>query len=310
MKQKQRGSDRHKTKVKVTLKAKEIELKGKKFELEPLVEKMAPGFERVPELVSEAMGIQLTAPEIEFLLFDNEGFKKYVLETSGEEYKGHYVAFYHRGKKNIPIDVEKSAIGWSDITQMNEPDDMEFVVAIGIMSCAYHEVAHMTNDLYDKDALVKKDQLLREFYQSKKEKLDRIMEISKKEWKDTKPMEIIEFYRAPVEYWISYKHFIEMLKHRALNEGVARWAEHEVIRKRSNKRFAKALYGVPKSISVRKKIRLSFDDEYFFGYRFFEKISQMTDANVIRLAIQHNPTYVEMLYPQLYILRMKAALLI
>ena len=317
MKQKQRGSDKQKPKVKVTLKAKEIEIKGKKVELEPLIKKVAPKFENIPKRVSEVMGVALIIPEIEFLIFDNEGFKKYVSEIDESEYTGEATAIYWPGRKDIAVDVsttDKFAALFPDAESISD------IILLHVAINSMHEVAHMIDYYYDDNRFKKTENLGMKYFEGKYETEERIKEISKKKWVDIRLRDVYDFCKLKTKYTINKRHYFRYLRGRTLAEGIAVWTEREIFkrvgndfRKSGDIKIAEVIewlqIGVHKPIEPIKNIDLSKENEHAFGYRFFEKISQMTDANVIRLAIDYNPTYVEMLYPELYILRMKASLL-
>ncbi len=307
MKQKQRGSNRHKTRVKVTLKTKEIEIKGKKLNLEPWIEDLEHTLQHSCEDIAEIMGIPFVAKKVDITILDDDGFRKVFIEKNEME-PGEKVAGMYDPKGNaVYVNAEKQDENFIGFFQ---DDELEMATLIMIVMTAGHELAHMNHDYYDCVVLEKSREEAKKFIRRTKDKKRRIFEIAEKKGKDFSLMDLIDFYKAALGYAIEYRHILKSSRLQALIEGMAMWTEREFSKKVINDEFANSYYGVPDIIDLRKRVDLVEDDPHAAGYLFFEKISKMTDANVIRLAIQHHPTYIEMLYPELYILRMKAALLI
>lgn len=287
MKQKQRGSDRHKTKVKVTLKAKEIELKGKKFDMEPILENIQEKvFTEIAWQVMDIMGVSCLPKETEVRLFDENEYKKAVKEEGFEERNGQRIGFYIYGREDVIVNFERGAkylveYGW-------EP---ESALIDSLIMHSAHELAHLNHHFYDPTILEKRDKLIKRIqsYDKVKEYLSLYNKGKLSSFKG---------YLAYIKALpLGVKFFFKFFKYGGLIEGLAQWTEFEI-----SKRFI--------GHKVFEYSKVNITDEYSFGYHFVNKVSDSTDKNPVKLIMDHHPTYVEMLYPELYILRMKAALLI
>lgn len=272
--------------ITMTLHADKINVKGKKIELEPLVERIRPILSRIPGDVSAVMGIPFIPNELEIKLFDDKRYKTLVTKESGDVNPAFYVP---RGK-NVYVNIEGT------VKNFNWPGfDLEYITQMAILCGSWHEIAHMNHYFYDPKIFKEYEDSIDKFF-SLHEKRDELLKLSK---------EGKYAFKTYGEYLLSFEYYRRVLRYLAIIESVAQRTDLELMRKYMNDSKYESQEIPENCKKAIKKIKLSHDDGYSFSYWFMNKISKMTDANVIRLSIQHNPTYVEMLYPELYIIRMR-----
>ncbi len=297
MNQKQRLNDKQKTKVKVTLKAKEIELKDRKIDLEPLIDELERDvFTKIANSVMELMGIPCLPKQIEVRLFDENEYRKALKEMGCEELGGQVTGFYIWGRKDVIINYERGA---KQMVECGLEPEEAVVNALIIISA--HELTHLNQHFYSPGIMESRDEAIKE-YHSNRPMANDLMALYEKGETQTIRGVIANLKALPM-----IKSAFKMFKYGGLTEGIAKWMENEILEQYTS-------YSIEWTGKIDtdpfKRIELSSDDEYSFGYNFVKKVAESTDKNPVKLIMDHHPTYLEMLYPQLYILRMKAALLI
>jgi len=268
--------------LKISVETKQILIKNRKVNIQPIIESIRKELESVPSTVGEAMGIPFPDDVTEVKILNS---KQYLERTDCGCGKSHGIGNYEPGSNEFLIDVE------TIIGDIYLEDFMNFrkETRKDIVSVAWHEAAHLNHFSYNYDMFITCHRA----------------GVCKKKPKFT----IWDKIYCRIYKWLNKW---KMQKNLILKEGIAHWVQDDLMEKNfgpGSAWFFERDLNAPRILEK----RMDFIDKSIFfwnvgdnfAYLFIESINQITGRNPIKLIIDNPPKIREMYKPRKYVKRMK-----